>query len=85
MIKVTVLAAGLAALATAALADEKPSAAEAEQIKAALAALGCEGGEMEKESEASGVFEIDDAKCKVGGQFDIKLDKDFKLISMTRD
>jgi hypothetical protein len=40
---------------------------------------------MEKESEASGVFEIDDAKCKIGGQFDIKLDKDFKLISMTRD
>lgn len=85
MIRLIALAAGLAVLATSALADEKPSAAEVEKIRAALAALGCEGGEMEKESEASGVFEIDDAKCKIGGQFDIKLDKDFKLISMTRD
>lgn len=86
MIRSMLLAAGLAALATtAAFADEKPSAAEVEKIKAALASLGCDGGEMEKESEASGVFEIDDAKCKIGGQFDIKLDKDFKLISMTRD
>lgn len=83
MIRSIALAAGLAVLATAALADEKPSAAEAEKIKAALAALGCEGGEMEKES--NGKFEIDDAKCKDGVEYDIKLDKDFKLIRMDRD
>ena len=54
------------------------------KIKAALAALGCTGGKMEKETEASGTFEVDDAKCK-DGQYDIKLDKDFKLIAMIRD
>jgi hypothetical protein len=27
---------------------------------------------------------LDDAKCK-DGQYDIKLDKDFKMIAMTRD
>ena len=67
-----------------ALADTPVSPAEAEKIKAALDALGCSGGKMEKETEGSSVFEIDDAKCR-DGQFDIKLDKDFKLIVMTRD
>lgn len=69
---------------TPALADEKPSEEEAKKITEAIAALGCSGGEMEKESEASGYFEVDDAKCK-DGQFDIKLDKDFKLLNMSRD
>ena len=83
--KKTLLAAGLSLLAfSPAIADEKPTAEEAKQISAALAAVGCSGGETEKETEATGLFEIDDAKCK-DGQFDIKLDKDFKLISMTRD
>jgi hypothetical protein len=49
-----------------------------------MTALGCTGGKMEKETEASGYFEVDDAKCK-DGQYDIKFDKDFKLIGMTRD
>lgn len=69
---------------TPVLADEKPSEEEAKKITEAIAALGCSGGEMEKESEASGFFEVDDAKCK-DGQFDIKLDKDFKLLNMSRD
>ena len=69
---------------TFAFADTPVTPAEAEKIKAALEVLGCTGGKMEKESEASGYFEIDDAKCK-DGQYDIKLDKDFKLIAMTRD
>ena len=80
---------GIAALAlafcgTAALADEKVSDAEGKSIQAALQAWGCSGGEMEKESEGSGVFEVDDAKCK-DGQYDFKLDKNFKVISMSRD
>jgi hypothetical protein len=44
--------------------------AEAEKIKAALGVLGCTGGKMEKETEGSGCFEVDDAKCK-DGQYDI--------------
>ena len=69
---------------TFAVADTPVTPAEAEKIKAALEVLGCTGGKMEKETEASGYFEVDDAKCK-DGQYDIKLDKDFKLIAMTRD
>jgi hypothetical protein len=69
---------------TFALADTPVTPAEAEKINAALQALGCTGGKMEKETEASSYFEVDDAKCK-DGQYDIKLDKDFKLIAMVRD
>jgi hypothetical protein len=69
---------------TFAHADMPVTPAEAEKITAALQVLGCTGGKMEKETEASGYFEVDDAKCR-DGQFDIKLDKDFKLISMSRD
>jgi hypothetical protein len=67
-----------------ALADTPVTPAEAEKIKAAMEVLGCTGGKMEKETEGSGYFEVDDAKCR-DGQYDIKLDKDFKLIAMTRD
>jgi hypothetical protein len=69
---------------TFALADTPVTPAEAEKIKAALEVLGCTGGKMEKETEGSGYFEVDDAKCK-DGQYDVKLDKDFKMIAMTRD
>ena len=41
-------------------------------------------GKMEKETEDSGLYEVDDAKCR-DGQHDVKLDKDFKVIVMTRD
>jgi hypothetical protein len=68
-----------------AFADEKPSDAEAAKIKATLSAWGCEGGSYEKEAEATGVFEIDDAKCKDGHQYDLKLDKDFNVIAITKD
>jgi hypothetical protein len=70
--------------AGAALADRPVSPAEAERIQAALKALGCSGGEMEQENGATGVYEVDDAKC-ADGRYDIKLDKDFKVISKTRD
>jgi hypothetical protein len=39
---------------------------------------------MEKETEGSGYFEVDDAKRK-DGRYDIKLHKDFKMVAMTRD
>jgi hypothetical protein len=76
--------AAVLASSTFTLADMPVTPSEAEKIQAALDAQGCRGGKMEKEAEGSGYFEVDDAKCK-DGQYDIKLDKDFKLISMTRD
>ena len=44
--------------------------------------LGCSGYEgLKKEEE--GVYEIDDAKCKMG-TMDIKLDKDIKVLLISR-
>ncbi len=72
-------------MTTTALADTKPTAEETTKIKEAISVLGCTGGEFEKEDEASGLYEIDDAKCHDGKQFDIKLDDQFRVIDMSRD
>ncbi len=69
---------------TFAFADSPVSSADAEKIKAALQAWGCSGGKMERETEGSSVYEVDDAKCK-DGQYDVKLDKEFKVLVITRD
>jgi hypothetical protein len=42
------------------------------------------GGKIEKGTEGSALYEVDEAKCR-DGQYDIRLDKDFKVIVMTRD
>lgn len=63
--------------------EKEASKEEAEKVRAAIAQIGCEApGEIEKED--SGIFEIDDAKCKIG-QYDIKVDKDYKIKSLTSD
>lgn len=67
-----------------AFADEEPTADEIEKIKAAVAEWGCEGGTYEKESEATGVYEAEDVKCK-SGQYDFRLDKDFNVFAIIRD
>ena len=69
---------------SAALADEEPSAEEAEKIKAAVAQWGCEGGKYEKESEGTGVFEAEDVKCPAG-QYDFRLTQDFKVFAIIAD
>ncbi|MEQ1650981.1 MAG: PepSY domain-containing protein [Hyphomicrobium sp.] len=77
--------AAAAMFATPAFADSKPSDDEAKKLTEAAAALGYTGGTAEKETEGTGVYEIDDAKLKDGSQYDLKFDKDFKLLSVTRD
>ena len=77
-------AAVLAFASSAALADDKPTDDEATKIKAAVAEWGCEGGEYEKETEGTGVYEAEDVKCK-SGQYDFRLDKDFKVFVITKD
>ena len=84
MMRILAFALILTTGSTFALADKPVSQADAEKIQAALKAWGCSGGKMEQENEATGVYEVDDAKCH-GGQYDIKLDKDFKVIVITRD
>ncbi len=74
----------LALCSSAAFADSKPSDDEAAKIKAVLSDWGCEGGTLEKETEATSVFEVDDAKCK-GAQYDLKIDSSYKVISVSRD
>ena len=69
---------------TTALADTPVSEADAAKIRATLQAWGCPGGKMEQETEGTSIYEVDDAKCK-DGQYGIKLDKEFKVISVTRD
>jgi hypothetical protein len=83
-IVMTFTAIGIIASTSPLLADTPVTPADAEKIKAALEAWGCTGGKMEKETEGSGYFEVDDAKCK-DGQYDFKLDKDFTVTVITRD
>ena len=62
--------------------DDKLRAAAVEKIEAALSELGCKGYEAIKKEE-QGVYEIDDAKCKMG-TVDIKLDKDYTVVLISR-
>ena len=70
---------------TAALAeddDDKVPEADMAKVTTALADLGCKDPEGVKK-EQEGIYEIDDAKCKMG-TMDIKLDKDFSVILISR-
>jgi hypothetical protein len=82
MLKAAGLALALALASNAAYAkdddDNKLPAAEVEKLEAVLSELGCSGYESVKKEE-QGVYEIDDAKCKMG-TVDIKLDKDYKVL-----
>ena len=62
--------------------DDKVPEAEMAKVTAALADLGCKDPESVKKEE-EGIYEIDDAKCKMG-TMDIKLDKDFSVILISR-
>ncbi len=77
------LALSLAGTATYADDDDKLSADAAKKIEATLSELGCSGYE-EIEVEKNGVIEIDDAECKMD-TVDIKLDKDHKVLLISRD
>jgi Peptidase propeptide and YPEB domain len=85
MKKLMIVAFAAALCGSPAFADEKPAEDEAGKIKQTISDWGCTGGTFEKESEASGMFEADDVKCKDGNQYDVKLDGSFKVISITRD
>lgn len=84
MKRMLAVAAALVIGSGAALADDKPTDAEAAKIKDAITAWGCEGGSFEKETEGTGVYEAEDVKCK-SGQYDFRLDKDFKVFVITAD
>lgn len=73
------------ALALPTAADEHEDMAEGEQaqmVRDAISVFGCEADKIEVESE--NLFEIDDAVCEAG-QYDIKVDGEGQVISMTFD
>jgi len=84
MKRLAVVASAVFAMSLPAFADTPLTQDEMQRATAAASAMGCEGGKWEKESEGTGVFELDDAKCK-NGAFDLKFDKDFKLLNMSAD
>ena len=84
MKRFVIAAATLLAMSMPAFADMPLSEEEMKGATAAAAAVGCEGGKWEKETDGAAVFELDDAKCKCGS-YDLKFDKDFKLLNMHSD
>jgi hypothetical protein len=79
------LALGLCATGFALAADDdddKVPAGEVTKVEETLSMLGCNGYESLKKEE-QGVYEIDDAKCKMG-TVDIKLDKDYTVVLISR-
>lgn len=67
-----------------ALAGVEPSIDEVEKLNQALSAIGCTGGEMEKNTGDVTTYEVDDSICN-NGQFDIKFDNNFKIIKQKQD
>ena len=75
-------AGGAAGAGVAETVEQLANETEAAGVRATLERIGCEAEEIEKES--NNLFEIDDAECEIG-QYDIKLDAEFNIVSMTRD
>jgi len=69
---------------TAAFADSKVTDDEAAKLTEIVTSWGCEGGTFEKETESNNVYEADDVKCK-SGNYDFRIDKDFKVFAITAD
>ncbi|WP_395684561.1 hypothetical protein [Aestuariivirga sp.] len=80
MLKTSLMATTLLVLTSAlASAGPAPSAEEMAKIEATLKAWGCSATAAEVESEGSGLYEMDDAKCADGKIYDIRLNQDFSV------
>ncbi len=77
---VLIAAAALAPLAAA--AQEAAPDEEAARVRETIARIGCEAARVEKESAE--LYEVDDATCEIG-RYDIKLNGDYVITSMTWD
>lgn len=63
-------------------ADRPVTDEERAKLTALLKAEGCSGGEMEFDD---GKFEVDDARCADGHEWDFEFDRDFRLIKKEQD
>lgn len=84
MLKPILCATAFVFAVTPALADDTASADEVARVTEALAKIGCKPGGEGVEKERDNLFEIDDAQCEIG-QYDIKLNEEFVITSMTLD
>ena len=82
MRRFTIALAVTAMTVTTVLADRPVTEEERAKLVAAMAAEGCSGGEMEFDD---GKFEVDDARCADGKEYDLDFDRDFKLIKKELD
>ena len=72
------------AIANQAVAKDRPvTDDERAKLVAAVAAQGCSGGKMEFDDD--GYFEVDDAKCADGREYDLKFDTSFQLTQKKLD
>ncbi|MEE2951158.1 MAG: hypothetical protein VYD57_07850 [Pseudomonadota bacterium] len=62
--------------------EKLASPEEVQKVADALSKIGCEASQVEKESDD--LFEVDDATCEIG-QYDIKLNGDYKIWVMSLD
>ncbi|MCV2446042.1 PepSY domain-containing protein [Paracoccus sp. DMF] len=87
MLKPMLCAAALAWAVTPALAadDDVASAEETAKVAEAIARIGCKPDpQAGVEKERDDLYEVDDAQCEIG-QYDIKLNADFVITSITLD
>ena len=69
-------------VASPALAGRPVTEEERAKLVALLDAEGCTGGEMEFDDNK---FEVDDARCADGRDWDFEFDRNFKLIKKEQD
>lgn len=80
-----IILAGLIVLASgcsfAFAGDDEPTEDERTKVEAALAEVGCAGGEIELKDYG---FKVEEAECD-GKEYDIKLDKDYKITAKNEE
>lgn len=80
-----VSALALSTIAFPALADDRPvSQREYHAISWAIGAYGCKGGRYEYDRDDYR-YEVDDARCADGREYDFELDRQFRIIKRERD
>lgn len=85
MLKPILFCAALALGVSPAFADnDMASADETAKITEVIAKIGCKPGPEGIEKERDDLFEIDDAQCEIG-QYDIKLNAEYAITSLTLD
>lgn len=79
-----VLAVATMAVVSPAFADRPVTAREHSEISRAIGAHGCKGGRYEFDRDDHR-YEVDDARCSDGREYDFELDPWFRITKKERD